>query len=622
MSRSQFLLLVLILLSIIFSRLFYYQLGDTESISLFQQLILFNHLFVEFLLIAGFVAIFVNRSVFLRALAYLIFIVFILVYSLQYISVYLTDEYLSSIAISNFQHIGLILDLTTLTLFVLTLFALIGIAYLTERRFKAALNGKNLFLAAACFILAAGLSFDKYWLSEGIQDSRAEVYKSSRNHTIQLPALKALFNSLARVMMPLPERQELTTSEIQLAHKFGLDYQQQHDFPLIKDFIYKNEIEFSSISSTQARPANIIIFFSEGISARVIQPYNNQYPGLTPGFAEFAQSAMRVDNYYNHTFATYRGLLGQLCSIFPLYGGGKIIKQTDYYCLGNLLEEDNYTSHFLFSQQKNSTELDELLSKAGIENILAQNDLLDLYLQGEPAKRTLALSDQQFFAATIEHLRSLEEQQSGENSPPFFLGLYNIETHAFYKMSDDGVQYAEQDSYILDSIHNYDNAFAKFWEYFKQSSLFENTVVILTTDHAHFQDSDFVSLVAKQADYKPLFVDKIPLLIYHPWIELPASFDAQYASSVDFAPSIAHLLQLNNRSNSFLGRSIFERQQNTGIAYGEGYIYLIGAGGIKHQNQYFNKSSNASEINQMYKVINNVHALEIQGRIWDKGLSD
>src|SRR3546814_1683968 len=52
-------------------------------------------------------------------------------------------------------------------------------------------------------------------------------------------------------------------------------------------------------------------------------PYGSTYPGLTPNLQALAGDTMVVDNYYNHTAATYRGLQGQMTSGFPRYGGSR-----------------------------------------------------------------------------------------------------------------------------------------------------------------------------------------------------------------------------------------------------------------------------------------------------------
>src|SRR3546814_4486104 len=59
------------------------------------------------------------------------------------------------------------------------------------------------------------------------------------------------------------------------------------------------------------------------MSARTLEPYGSTYPGLTPNLQALAGDTMVVDNYYNHTAATYRGLQGQMTSGFPRYGGSE-----------------------------------------------------------------------------------------------------------------------------------------------------------------------------------------------------------------------------------------------------------------------------------------------------------
>jgi phosphoglycerol transferase MdoB-like AlkP superfamily enzyme len=117
-------------------------------------------------------------------------------------------------------------------------------------------------------------------------------------------------------------------------------------------------------------------------------------------------------------------------------------------------------------------------------------------------------------------------------------------------------------------------------------------------------------------------VDRIPLLVYHPGLELPAQFDATNASSIDLAPTLAHLMGLENRPNSFLGRSIFERVIDRSLAFGEGHVFMIGPGGIKVQGEYFVEPQGNLDLNLMYKVMNNINTLEKQGRIWGSDQAD
>lgn len=621
MSKSLYFYIIFALLAVLFGLLFIPTINRLEVSGLAGQIISSISLYSDFLLFAGVVALLVNGARTFRVLGYTIFILFVLIYSTQFAAVYLTGEYISPTAIANFRHIGLIL--TTSKAFIAFLICtFLLILTITAEKFFTKSAGKNLLMISLLCIAVAGLlKLDKYWLTNDIFSTGEKPNHSDSNALVLTSPITALLKSYKKTQFK-SDKSPLSKAELSTATEFGIVFNTREMFPLVKDYIYKSDLPFPVKDNlkTVNRPFNIIVFFTEGLSARIIQPYNNQYQNLTPNIAEFATRAMRVDNYYNHTFATYRGLLGQLCSIFPVYASGKINLQTDYYCLGNLLNRNDYDTYFLHSQQKAKTNLGAMFSKANLSHIMAEDSLRKLYLGGEVRKRSLALSDQQFFKTAINHIQTLEQRQKVGEQTPFFVGLYNIETHAFYHMSDDGVKYEEQDKYILHSIHNYDDAFGKFWQYFKQSDLYANTIVILTSDHTHFQGKDYVSLVKNQSDYMPHFVDRIPLLIYHPGLELPASYDAQYASSIDFAPTLAHLMKFDNRPNSFLGNSIFERSGKKGLAYGDGYIYVIDENGIKTQNQYFKNPQEETSINQMYKVINNIHHLEVEGLIWNKNL--
>ena len=146
--------------------------------------------------------------------------------------------------------------------------------------------------------------------------------------------------------------------------------------------------------------------------------------------------------------------------------------------------------------------------------MLTAEDMVGTHVPGEPLRRD-ALSDNQL----MEGLVSLLKQKEGEQGKPFFLGLYNLETHAFQKIRADGKPYAGGNHYILDAIHNLDHALGKFWRYFRESTWADNTVVVFTSDHTHYPDRDFLEIARGPAfdpDYRPYFVDRIPFIIRHP----------------------------------------------------------------------------------------------------------
>jgi hypothetical protein len=100
--------------------------------------------------------------------------------------------------------------------------------------------------------------------------------------------------------------------------------------------------------------------------------------------------------------------------------------------------------------------------------------------------------------------------------------------------------------------------------------------------------------------------------------DLPETFDADNASSIDFAPSVAHYLGLKNISNPWLGRSIFERDvipySNKSVAaLGPHEIFLITDDKIHSLNE---DGSHQTSLEILDKYISIVRQLELENQIW------
>jgi len=254
-----------------------------------------------------------------------------------------------------------------------------------------------------------------------------------------------------------------------------------------------------------------------------------------------------------------------------------------------------------------------MMAQLKFDVILNAEDLLRDHLNGEKSLRQGWLSDQKMYRALADVL----EQQDQET--PFFLTMYSVETHAWVDVVEDGLKYQNGKRNVLNTIHNADDAFGRFWRYFQDSKYAENTIIIYTSDHVHYYSRPYTKLMGayEEQDYQKLFIGQIPMIIYDPTAKLPATFDARYATSIDLAPSLLHLLGLPNEKNAFLGTSIFERGEqslaNPGVAsYGES-TYLIDHEKIHDKN---NSEAHLQQLDLLGRYIKYVQALEVTNRIF------
>lgn len=356
----------------------------------------------------------------------------------------------------------------------------------------------------------------------------------------------------------------------------------------MKDELFSTPPPFKS----RLKHPNIIILFMEGVSARTLEIYGGKFADLTPNFSKFAQNphSMIVKNYFNHTAATFRGTHGQLTSCYPEIGGygkgmwadednAKRLEKKIYQTLPRILNDQNYTSIFV-SPIWQSDPYTNLLRMLKFE-VKTFEDFIALHPHAKPHHN--ALQDKDTYAFIKENMQTLSKST---NAPkPFFIASYIFQTHTGIDLADISQGYKDKKSPALNTLHEQDRAFGEFWRWFEDSQFAQNTIIVLTADHAHYQDNDFVALMKDESDYKELFVDKIPLIIYAPTHDLPREFDAQNRTSLDLVPTLLHLLDIIPQKHSFLGHSLFEKRDDLSMAALGHDFYFIKDGVAWHESE-------------------------------------
>ncbi|MBW9297437.1 hypothetical protein D9N16_01425 [Lactococcus raffinolactis] len=98
-----------------------------------------------------------------------------------------------------------------------------------------------------------------------------------------------------------------------------------------------------------------------------------------------------------------------------------------------------------------------------------------------------------------------------------------------------------------------DEAFGSFWKKFKLSPMYDNTIVVFTTDHSTYPDPDYLKYFNEK--YNP-FLNKIPLLFYYPG-NTQTVLNADGKNSLSLIPTILDILGFEEATNYFLGNSLF-----------------------------------------------------------------
>lgn len=276
---------------------------------------------------------------------------------------------------------------------------------------------------------------------------------------------------------------------------------------------------------------NVIIIFTEGMSSYIIEDDRN----ITPNIRRLMENSLSFSNYYNHTFATYHGLQGQLYSGWSLND----LDTNSLISVQDILADRGYHTMFIntepynndFSTYLSSFEYNELVYLEN-ETYLGNND---------------TMSDGQAYDFLFEKATELQK-----NNEPFLLTMYSFGTHM--NMDSTDKKFQDGSNRVLNRFYNLDYEFGEFFDKFLNSSLKENTIIIFTTDHATYIDKD---VLESQLDYEiSVSLNRIPLFIYYDGIE-PEVIDVGGRNSLDFAPTVIDYLDMESDAY-FMGDSLFD----------------------------------------------------------------
>lgn len=451
-------------------------------------------------------------------------------YVAQMYSIWISGGLIPPIALANRDVAGLISFNGIYVM--LGAYAIAFIAYAFVHRADSPRNTPRTALACLCLVaLAYAGMIHNQPLARGIVVARGEAPISSMIHSM---AMYAGMTSQTR----------LTASQlVAVRAEFSRREVYQQGFP-------------AEITASLPDRPNIIVIYTEGMSARWMGRYGGRHPDLMPNLDRFADGSLVVRNYYNHSAATFRGLRGQLTSghqeIDGFYADGSGIGQRDVshditaisrISLPEVLRPLNYHSMFFLSQQEY---LNSMIDTLGFDATLGRDYLFDAHLRtAANQERPKYLSDPQLFGAMLDELEAQPRDR------PFFAALYNFQTHAFM---DGEETYADGKNEVLNRFHTYDRDIGAFLQRFMTSRLHENTLLVVTADHSTFPDPP-----AQQADpdVGGYFIDPIPLMIYWKGVE-HRDIDAKYKNSLAFAPSLLSLLGIRDAHNLFLGCTFYE----------------------------------------------------------------
>ncbi|MBR3511385.1 MAG: sulfatase-like hydrolase/transferase [Clostridia bacterium] len=295
---------------------------------------------------------------------------------------------------------------------------------------------------------------------------------------------------------------------------------------------YHNEVkDYIAKPDNLPDKPNVIYVFTEGLSNYVVQ-----YEDLMPTVKDLKCKGITFNNYFNHTFATYRAIIGQLYSGYQYhnYDANPLIS------MQSLLSEKGYQSAFINVEPDNKefTRYLKALKFDKYYDMKEYKNSTEGFVKGH-------LSDKLAYEELYN--KAIELNNEGK---PFVLGIYTLGTHVTF----DGIYHKDYDNAVHNKFNDLDYALKEFLEKFENGPLFDNTIFVFTADHATYEDIDY-KVAFPNSNRALAVIDTMPLVIYHKGIE-HQELDAKGRNTLDFAPTVLDYID-ESGPNYFLGESLF-----------------------------------------------------------------
>jgi len=221
------------------------------------------------------------------------------------------------------------------------------------------------------------------------------------------------------------------------------------------------------IKSRNPQPPNVILIILESFSNKTIEPLGGA-PDITPNFNELTKEGILFKNFYATGNRSDKGV-GSLLAAYPAMAGPYSIlyfpeKMENLDYLSQYFTKNNYKTHFYYAGEADFYNTKTLVLRSKYDHLISVYDF-----PAAAKQQNWGVPDELFYKRIIEDVKTF--------SNPFFLVTYNISSHPPYDIPD-----TKEKNYKNAIIYS-DKWLGDFVSQLKKSAFWENTLLIITSDH-------------------------------------------------------------------------------------------------------------------------------------------
>ena len=308
-------------------------------------------------------------------------------------------------------------------------------------------------------------------------------------------------------------------------------------------------LERTNVQPGMSPKKNLVMIMIESLSFKYIDYLSGENYGVTPNIDRIASNGLVFENFFANGQRSVDGAQSILTGIPPLPGMPDITAlSVNYSSLGQLASDNHYRTIFLTTTLRESFSMDLIAGAAGFDDYHGLEDYPLLLNYIDAADRPLGWD----YEAFMYLLKQLEGEKSN------YVAFVNASSDhtPFARMQEPFNKYehgTDTEGGYLNMLHYTDWALGEFINEYKKRKDFEETIFIITADHAlpHFQGVE------------PYGKFRIPLIIYSPKNISPGR-SQMFASQIDLFPTIIKLLDLDEKYSA-IGKNILDTEKSFAV---------------------------------------------------------
>ncbi|MBS1558668.1 MAG: LTA synthase family protein [Bacteroidetes bacterium] len=381
---------------------------------------------------------------------------------------------------------------------------------------------------------------------------------------------------------------------------------------VIKKVNYFSDTEVEKIFNPIYRPAdtcafrkqNVVILILESFSKEFVGAYNkNRQYGAYSGYTPFLDSLISVSHAYQYSLANGRksidAMPSVICSIPSIevpyilshYSGNKINS------LASLLKPEGYYTAFFHGAPNGSMGFDAFANMAGFDHYYGKTE----YNNDNDFDGIWGIWDEPFLQYFANQMNSFPQ--------PFFTTLFTVSSHHPYNLPDGyEKKFKGGPKPVHRTIEYTDYALRRFFKKAQTMPWFENTLFVITADHA--------SAEIQLQEYNSAWgYFSIPIFFYQPK-QQGRGLANDIVQQIDIMPSVLNYLHYNKPFVAY-GNNIFQKNtSNVAFNYLDNTYqifrgnYLLQFDGVKIKSLYQFKSDLLLKNNLMKALPDTVRTME------------